>query len=119
MLTELTKLAIHDGTRRLREQHLAAMPRAHDPRREMHVLADVVRWIHKRLTRMHANTNSHRPLSESLGHLAHPSDRRRSRPEREEERIALLTDLVPAMLSKRSTDDPPVLDKRFSVRLRP
>ena len=87
---------------RSREQHLAAMRRAHDPRRLVHVRADVLGRIEQRLARVHANPNPHRPIAKRGHRLLHGRHRCRRRRERVEQAVARVIDLVTGVAPKAS-----------------
>ena len=67
---------------RMREQHLAAVRRAHDPRRQVDVVADVLRRIEQRLARCAGPFGTRTgPVDSSPAHLV-----RRRRPPRASEK---------------------------------
>ena len=65
MLAEVTqRRAVHGGGGGRGDQHLAAVPRAHHPRREMHVSADVALFRERRLAGVEAHAHLYRPCLE-------------------------------------------------------
>ena len=87
--------AVDELARRPREQHLPAVAGRHDPRRHVHVLADVPSAVELRLAGVHADAHPDRARRPSAAlRLRDRRDRARRDGEREEERVALVVDLV-------------------------
>ena len=122
--TEITHLNARECDRRLRQQYLPAVTGRHDPRRLVHIQADVLRRRSHRLTRMHPHPHPYLAPLPPLGprkRLLALSCRRnpllRTR-ERYEERIALLVDLITVMLFEYLPQKPPVQVERLPIPLR-
>jgi hypothetical protein len=98
---------------RSREQHLAAVGRAHDPGRLVHVRADVLRRIEQRLARMHADADPHRPVGKRRHRVRDRSYRLRPSRERVEEAVARVIDLVARVRTESLPQSPAVVGQRL------
>ena len=94
---EIAHIGAGEVGRRLRQQHLPAVPSGGDPRRPVHVEPDVALVGPERLPRVQSHPHPHRPAGKRalrVGGGRHRIGRTR---ERDEERIALRVDLDPLM----------------------
>jgi hypothetical protein len=116
VLPQVAHLDAGEIRRRLREQHLAAVPGGGDPRRAVHVEADVALVAEPlRLAGVHAHPHAHRPVARPrvggeralrVGGAGHRVPRP---PEDVEEGVALRVDLPPTVLPERASHDLGVL----------
>jgi len=118
MLAKVRQFPVDERARRLRNKHLAAVAGGGDPRRQVHVLADIALPADERPPCMqgHAHgdrTDGQRPLA-----LAGSLDRLGRRRERIKERVPLCVHLHAAAPRERTPQQPPVLRERLLVRLR-
>jgi hypothetical protein len=99
MLAEVDELAVFPEKlpRRLREQDLPAVARAHDPRRAVDVYADVPLVGHDRFAGVDTDPHPHRTADQRGLNVARGGDRASRVRERHEEGVALGADLEPAM----------------------
>jgi hypothetical protein len=99
MLAEVNELAVFPEKlpRRLREQDLPAVARAHDPRRAVDVYADVPLVGHDRFAGVDTDPHPHRTADQRGLNVARGGDRASRVRERHEEGVALGADLEPAM----------------------
>ena len=101
------------------------MPGRHDPRRAVHIHADILRRHRQRLTGMHTHPHPQhtllRPLHRRQAPLRLTCGRNRlaRRLERNQERITLFVDLIAAMPRERLPQQPPMQGERFREPLRP
>ena len=117
VLTEIADKhpVVEQRPRRLAQQHLAPVSRRHDPRRPVHVEADVLGRVENRLARVHADPDPNRPMLEPAHRLLDGHDCRPGSRKRIEEGIALLVDLVAGC--ERLAHDAAMLCERVAVGL--
>ena len=94
------------------------MSRGGDPRRLVHVLADVAVLRQVRSARVDAHAHLDRPLAERLLRLPRRRERARCCREGDEERIALRVDLHAAVAREGRPQDAAVLGERPCIPLR-
>jgi hypothetical protein len=104
---------------RLREDDLTTVRRRRDPRREVHVVADVALLSNERQAAVQADPNLNRPGGEHIGERCSGGECSRSGREGEEKGVALGVDLDAALRAARRADHPAMLGKRLCVALRP
>ena len=98
-------------------QHLPTMPRRGNPRRTMHLHADVARLTQRDLTRVHTHPHSDTRRSQRLLRRGRGGKRVRRPRKRHEERIASRVDLDPAVRSPRLPAHTMMLRKKSPVCL--
>jgi hypothetical protein len=97
VLPQVAHLDAGEIRRRLREQHLAAVPGGGDPRRAVHVEADVALDIFHRLARVEAHPHAHGPVRQRELRVGRGRHRIGCPREGNEERIARRLDFDSAM----------------------
>jgi hypothetical protein len=113
----------HQVPRRLREQHLTAMPGRHDARGAMNVDADVVTIDHPRLTGVQPHPHSHlaavrpgvgrkRPLPIRCG-----QERLPGRAEHDEKSVPFHPDLAPVVRRERRAQQGAMAGQQVGVRI--
>jgi hypothetical protein len=117
VLAEVGQLALDKRARRLREEHLAAVPGGGDPRRQVDVRADVALPAAVRAPRVQAHPHPDRAGGQCLLAVAGGRERRGRGRERVEEGVSLGVDLHAATPSERRPQQPPVLGERLLVGL--
>ena len=117
VLTEIAQLhaRVEQLPRRLRDDHLPAVPRAHDPRGAVHVGAHVSLGCDDRLARVDADPHPHRASRQLRLDFSCGCDGVTRALEREEERVALRVDLDPAVARERGAHDSAVLREHVGV----
>ena len=118
MLAEIRQPSVDERARRLRHEHLAAVAGGGDPRRQVHVLADIALPADVRAPGVQAHAHPDRTDGQRLLALAGGLDRLGRGRERIEERVPLRVDLHAAVPRERLAQQPPVLGERLLVRLR-
>jgi hypothetical protein len=98
---------------RAREQHLAAVGRAHDPSRLVHVRADVLWRIEQRLAGVHTDPDPHRSVGKRSHRLLHRRYRVRRRRERIEQAVAGIVDLVARVHTESVAQSTTVVGQRL------
>ena len=112
---EIVQLGIDEVSRRLREQHLAAMPGGRDTGSTMHIDTHIALVRDQRLARMQPHPHPHRSAHQRrLGLLGRRNGIRRP-PERDKERITLRIHLHAAVMRERPTQDAPVLRECIGI----
>ena len=106
-------------SRRLREEHLVAVPARRDASPKVNVLADIALAGEVRHPRVDPDADADRSFGEQLDALLGSCKRSGSRREREEEGIALRIDLDTAVGSERLAQDRAMLLEFLGVPLRP
>ena len=101
--------------RRLRDDHLPAVPRAHDPCGAVHVGAHVSLFRDDRLARVDADPHPHGASRQLRLDFSCGCDGVTRAFEREEERVALRVDLDPAVAGERGAHDSAVLREHVGV----
>jgi len=112
---------LKDGRRRERDEHLPAVSRRHDASGAVHAEAVVALVGRARLGGVYAHSDPHvaffRPVVRRERALR--VDRRLRglvrAPEGKEERVALVVDLLAAVILRRRAKDPPMLSKELAV----
>jgi hypothetical protein len=112
---------LQDGRSRQRDEHLPAVGRRHDASGAVHAEAEVALVGCARLGGVYAHPHTHvapfRPLVRREPALR--GDRRPRgpirTPERKEERVALVVDLLAAVIPRRRAKDPPMVGKELAV----
>ena len=109
---------------RLRNKHLATMPRSHDPGRPVHIHPHILRRHRQRLPGMHTHPHPQPTLvrphhrRQALLRLTRSRDRLTRSLERNQEGVTLFVDLIAAMPCERLTQHPPMQRKRLREPLR-
>jgi hypothetical protein len=118
---QLLLLILHDGLRRLREEHLAAAGGGADPGRAMDGQARVGSLGRDRVAGVNADPHPDRRAGWPLVARQGPLDLQRAQHgllrvgKRHEERVALRVHLVAGVLSDGRADQPPVLGQDLPV----
>ena len=120
MLAEVDDIVVsrEQVARRLGEQHLAAVARGRDPRRAMHVHADVARLRQQRLAGMDADPSAERMRGERGLRRSCGGDRIGRAREGDEERVALGVDLDAVVRLPGSPERCPMQSELGCVRRR-
>jgi hypothetical protein len=100
--------------KRLRQEHLPAMPYGGDARALMHVETDIPLVRQPRLARVQPDAH-HRAAGKCALAVRSSGDRLRSPGEGDEKRIALRVDLDALVLGKHRAESPPMLVQRLPV----
>jgi hypothetical protein len=79
----------------------------------VHVRADVLGRIEERLARVHADPDAHRPVGKRRDRLRHRGYRFRPRPERVEEAVAGVVDLVTRVCTESVPQSSTVVGQRL------
>jgi hypothetical protein len=114
---EITDFDVDEGAGRRAEQNLSAVRHGRDPRRTMHVVADVALGGHLCLARVQTHPHPHRPFLEQPLGLSGRRDGLPRRSEGDEERVPLRVDLDSAVTGEHLTQHPPVLDEQLRISL--
>jgi hypothetical protein len=88
------------------------MPSGRDPRRPVHIAADVALIRQERRSGVHPNANPDRARSERISKRIRSRERSRRRRKSEEESVSLSVDLDAALNRTGPTDQTSVLGKR-------
>ena len=112
-----TVAPVDETASRLGEEHLPAVAGAHDPRRLVHVLANVLRRIETRLTSVDPGPDPDRRRLEGGHRLLDRSHRLTRRGEGVEEPVPGGVDLVAGVTRARRPDDPTLLVERGEIRV--
>ena len=110
-------LAGDEVARRLRQEHLAAVPGGGDPRRAVDVDPDVALVGHDRLARVEPHADADRSVAERRLPVGGGGDRVGCARERDEERVALRVHLDAAVPRKRLPQHTTVLAQQLRVAL--
>ena len=97
MQAEVAHIDAGEVRRRLRQEHLPSMPGSGDPRRPVHVDADVILDLRKRLPRVKPHPHAHRSVGKRALRRVSSGDGVRRARERDEEGIARGIDLDTVM----------------------
>ena len=116
MLAEIAELGVDQRRGRRRDDDLAAVRGRRDPRRAVHVDADVALVADQRRARVQAHAHTDRPRHHGLS-FGRGRERARRRGERDEEGVALRVDLDAVVVGKRLAQQPAVLGERVRVLL--
>ena len=117
------KRVVEQLGRRSAHEHLPPVAGRHDPRRAVHVDADVRRRRRQRLTRMNAHPHPQvepfrpRLAGERPLRLRRRGGRALGPRIRDEERVARAIDLVPVVVRERSSQQPTVRVERLRIPL--
>ena len=114
---EIARVHLDQPVGALRQQHLATVGRAHDPRRPMHIHAHVLGRIEARLARVDPDPQPDQAGFESAHRLLDRRYRLDGRRKGVEKRVTLAVDLVASMAGARLPHDPPVLCQRLPICL--
>ncbi len=119
MIAEVAQLepGVEQLSRRLRDENLAAVARAHDARRPVHVGADIALVRHDRLTGVDADADAHGSACQRYLGLPSSGDRISGPRERDEERVSLGVHLDPAVARESLTQQPPMLGEQVRIAL--
>ncbi len=98
VLAQIAQLgSVHEARRRRRDEHLRPVPGRRNPRRPMHIDADVALLRDERRPRVNADPHPDRPVGERVRQLRGRRQCPRCGREGDEERVALRVHLDPAM----------------------
>ena len=116
MLSEVTEiLSPGQIPRRLRDQHLPAVPRSRDPCRTVDVHAHVALVGSNRLTRVDSHSHPYRPLTQRALRVERSRGRVCRTGKGDEERVALGVDLDTIVGGERFSQDPAVLGEDVRI----
>jgi len=110
-------LTVQQGARRLREQHLPAVGRAHHPRRVVHVQSHVALRRHGRRTDVQPHPHEDAPGRRQVLDLRRRFGGVRHTGEHDQERVALRVDLGTLVRFHRLPDDPAMFVEHGNVLL--
>ena len=112
---EVAHVSIGEVDRRLRQQHLPAVPSSRDPRRPVHIEPGVALVGLKRFPRVQPHPDAHRAAGKRELRVGGGRNRIGGTPERHEERIALRIDLHPVVLPPGLPQHTAVLGKHLGI----